>query len=190
MTATWWLHVDPDPSHDDFFHSGTIHWSDPGRGSGDPCSHVPYAARPAGDESSCDGDGEPESARISETLAEECPEGFAVLVWRRFGGTYLGVPDGAAQDPAVLERFGPHSGLQESYRSAVRAAVQARERAASKVGPGEEWCFPASSRGTFSVDESLAELGGCRKPVSVGGLRSRESALWPIFQAIRSPMGA
>jgi len=73
---------------------------------------VAYAARPARGAAFSGGDGEPESAKIGETLGKEVPEGSAVLVWRRFGGTYLGVPDGAASDPAVVAAFGPHCGLQ------------------------------------------------------------------------------
>lgn len=87
-------------------HEGTLHHSGlpPGAATGTPCFHVPAA----GGGEAPDDDGEPGAARVGDTLLEEVPAGMAMVVWRRFGGAFLGVSSGA---------------LQEAYRQTAREAV-------------------------------------------------------------------
>jgi len=79
-------------------HEATPHHSAllPGCPGGTPCVHVPAAG---GGGLPVD-DGEPLRARVGETLADclgEAPEctSLALVVWRRFGGSFLGVSSGA-----------------------------------------------------------------------------------------------
>ena len=80
------------------FNVTTPHWSS--AAAGQPCVHVPSAggAQPPDD------DGEPAAALIGSTLLARASDDVAVLVWRRFGGTMLGVSSG---------------GLQAAYQSAI-----------------------------------------------------------------------
>ena len=93
---------------------GTKHWSEVEPTSTnlehlEPCIHIPSA----GGLTSADSDGEPTRANIDRILEEECPAGAAVIVWRYFGGTLLGVSSGR---------------LQEAYRHSAHAAVQYYQR--------------------------------------------------------------
>lgn len=73
---------------------------------GDRSVHTPWADAHA---RKYDDGGEPELACIGATLLEEAPAGHAIVIWRRFGGTFLGVSSG---------------GLQRAYRGAARHAAQ------------------------------------------------------------------
>lgn len=86
---------------------GTLHHKalPPDSSSPTPCVHVPSAggAEPADD------DGEPERAEVGKVLLQEVPPGFAIVIWRRFGGTFLGVSSGV---------------LIEAYRVVAHEAVR------------------------------------------------------------------
>ena len=80
------------------FNVATPHWSS--AAPGEPCVHVPSA----GGADPPDDDGEPAAALIGSTLLARASDDVAVLVWRRFGGTMLGVSSG---------------GLRAAYQSAI-----------------------------------------------------------------------
>lgn len=83
--------------HSPAFATGTRHWTVVNNDDPDnltPCIHIPSSG---GLDAPID-DGEPQRANIGGTLLKEVPAGGAVIVWRRFGGTLLGVSSGRLQD--------------------------------------------------------------------------------------------
>lgn len=95
-------------------HGATAHHSalPPDVAAGTPCVHVPSAggSQPPSD------DGEPHAAGVAEALLQELPPGSALVVWRRFGGTPLGVRSG---------------GLREAYVCTAREAAHRHRTLAS-----------------------------------------------------------